>query len=97
MEVKITPSGRKGRFYIPTRPKIDLDLDEQELALLKNVAKDWQFVDNDSLIENTKKSPPFIWTKEGEEIPFARYLEFLKRYNEAAEPAFGEGGGTSRV
>ncbi len=92
MEVVVTRSGREGRFYIPTRPELDLDLEEEELALLKQVAKNWQYVDNDCLVENTKKSPPFVWTREGEDIPFDRYLEFLRRYNEAAEPTFGEGG-----
>ncbi len=94
MEVRSTPSGRKGKFYFPNRPELDLDLDEEEVALLREVGKDWQFVDNDSLVENTKKSPPFVWTKEGEDIPFDRYQEFLKRYNEALAPNFGEGGVT---
>lgn len=92
MKIMRTRSGREGKFYIPTRPKLDLDLEEEEVALLMEVAKDWRFVDNDSLVENTKKSPPFVWTQDGEGIPFERYQEFLKRYNNAAAPNFGEGG-----
>lgn len=92
MERRITPSGRLGKFYIPNRPEVDLELSKEEFRLLQDVAKDWEYVDNDTLISNTKRSPPFIWTEEEEEIPFDKYQEFIERYKDAEKGDFGEKG-----
>ncbi len=92
MELRRTPSGREGKFYIPTRPEVGLDLSVEEYDLLNEVARYWKYIDNEALVEAAKTSPPFIWTEEGEEIPFDQYQSFIERYKEAHSPNYGRDG-----
>lgn len=90
MERRITPKGRWGKFYLPALPDVSLDISEEEFQLLEDVAKDWAYVDNDTLVQTTKGSPPFTWTREEDDIPFDTYQEFIKRFRDAQQPEFGQ-------
>lgn len=86
IEVKKTSKGRKGRFFVPTQKKVSIaSLSESEITLLKEVLAHWIHIENDRLVTATKTSPPFIWSKFGERIPFADYEDFAERLREAQE------------
>src|SRR2546425_11783687 len=89
MEVKQTAKGREGKFFRPTQKSAALSsLTEKESSLLKEVFLHWIFVPNDQLVEATKKSPPFIWTRFGDAIPFDEYREFAERLRQARADVF---------
>ncbi len=91
MERRITPKGRWGKFYLPALPELSLDISKEEFELLESVSEDWAYVDNDTIVMDTKRSPPFTWTREDEEIPFEKYQDFIKRFREAQRPEGIEG------
>ncbi len=78
VEARLTPKG-PGKFLVPAESEAEVDLTQEELNFLEDVAKDWRFVPNDKLIAATKTSPPFTWTKFGELIPFGDYSAFARQ------------------
>ncbi len=76
--IRVTPKG-KGKFFLPTKNGVEVDLSKEELDFLEDVAKDWLFAPNEKLIAATKTSPPFTWTKFGDTIPFTEYAAFARQ------------------
>ena len=82
-ETRGTSRGRMARFYLLQQPRVKVRLTQGEIQLLSDVGKDWLSKDSDDLVSATKMSPPFTWTKFGDEIPFDRYAEFVKKMSAA--------------
>jgi uncharacterized phage-associated protein len=89
MEFKQSPRGR-GKFFSPAQKKVSVDLTKDEMTMLQSVLDDWQKVDSQSLIAETKRSPPFVWTEFGDPIPFDRYSKFVGRMGKARNGELGK-------
>lgn len=82
-EKRKTKSGNTAEFLIPAKSKTRISLTMPEIELLDEVLDNWKYEKNEILIENSKKSPPFIWTNHGNDIPFEEYKKFAEKLNEA--------------
>jgi uncharacterized phage-associated protein len=90
LEFKQSARGR-GKFLSPTQPKVQVAFNKDEMNMLESVLRDWQHVDSDSLIQATKRSPPFAWTEFGDPIPFERYATFVDQLDKARKDELGKG------
>ena len=90
LTMRVTPQGRTGKFLGPAKSRVRVDLSKDELGILEEVADEWGFIDNETLVAQTKQSPPFKWTKRGDRIPFDEYGEFLARLDRAKRGELGK-------
>jgi len=90
LSVRVTSKGRTGRFLVPARPRVSVSLSRDELEIVEEVAEEWGFVDNETLVAQTKQSPPFKWTRRGDPIPFEEYSEFLDKFERAKRRDMGK-------
>src|SRR5467141_2781793 len=88
-QLRVTPKGRTGKFLLPAKSRVKIDLPSEELDILAQVADEWGFVDNETLVAQTKLSPPFKWTEFGQEIPFGEYADFLAKFDRAKRGKLG--------
>jgi uncharacterized phage-associated protein len=89
MEFKQSPRGT-GKFLLPAQKKVKVNLTKDEMTMLESVLRDWQHVDSERLIAETKRSPPFVWTEFGDPIPFERYSKFVGRMVKARNNELGK-------
>ena len=89
VEFKQSPRGR-GKFLSPAQKRVKVDLTKDEMTLLESVLGDWQHVDSEVLVAATKRSPPFVWTKFGDPIPFDKYTKFVTQMQRARNDDLGK-------
>lgn len=93
-EKKETTSGTTAEFLIPTKSKTQISLTMPEIELLDEILNVWMYEKNEIIIENSKNSPPYIWTNRGDEIPFEEYISFAEKMNTVRVDDFRRSGVT---
>jgi len=89
VQLKATPKG-EGKFFVPTQDKAKVFLSKEETRLLDEVVGNWLRVPNDKLIAATKRTPPYVWAKFRDPIPFERYKEFASWMRKAETDRMGK-------